>query len=146
MNFSWLEWKNTPWGKATGGQWRYALRNSIAMILALYIAFEFQMDEPYWALTSAAVVSFPTVGGVISKSIGRIIGSLLGAMGAVFIAGHCLNEPWLFTLGHRHLAWPVYLRFQPLSKQRLIRFRAGRLHGCNHCVFNRRRHGSYPNF
>ncbi|THD54594.1 FUSC family protein [Enterobacteriaceae bacterium ML5] len=98
MNFSWLEWKNTPWGKATGGQWRYALRNSIAMILALYIAFEFQMDEPYWALTSAAVVSFPTVGGVISKSIGRIIGSLLGAMGAVFIAGHCLNEPWLFTL------------------------------------------------
>lgn len=97
MNFSWLEWKNTPWGKATGGQWRYALRNSIAMILALYIAFEFQMDEPYWALTSAAVVSFPTVGGVISKSIGRIIGSLLGAVGAVFIAGHCLNEPWLFT-------------------------------------------------
>lgn len=97
MNISWLEWKNTPWGKATGGQWRYALRNSIAMILALYIAFEFQMDEPYWALTSAAVVSFPTVGGVISKSIGRIIGSLLGAMGAVFIAGHCLNEPWLFT-------------------------------------------------
>lgn len=97
MNLSWLEWKNTPWGKATGGQWRYALRNSIAMILALYIAFEFQMDEPYWALTSAAVVSFPTVGGVISKSIGRIIGSLLGAVGAVFIAGHCLNEPWLFT-------------------------------------------------
>ncbi|MFD3247866.1 FUSC family protein [Rahnella aquatilis] len=97
MNLSWLEWKNTPWGKATWGQWRYALRNSIAMILALYIAFEFQMDEPYWALTSAAVVSFPTVGGVISKSIGRIIGSLLGAMGAVFIAGHCLNEPWLFT-------------------------------------------------
>jgi uncharacterized membrane protein YccC len=97
VNISWLEWKNTPWGKATGGQWRYALRNSIAMILALYIAFEFQMDEPYWALTSAAVVSFPTVGGVISKSIGRIIGSLLGAMGAVFIAGHCLNEPWLFT-------------------------------------------------
>lgn len=97
MNLSWLEWKNTPWGKATGGQWRYALRNSIAMILALYIAFEFQMDEPYWALTSAAVVSFPTVGGVISKSIGRIIGSLLGAVGAIFIAGHCLNEPWLFT-------------------------------------------------
>ena len=79
MIFSWLEWKNTPWGKATGGQWRYALRNSIAMILSLLIAFEFQMDEPYWALTSAAVVSFPTVGGVISKSIGRIIGSLLGS-------------------------------------------------------------------
>nr|WP_232246012.1 FUSC family protein [Serratia plymuthica] len=49
-------------------------------------------------MTSAAVVSFPTVGGVISKSIGRIIGSLLGAAASVAIAGHCLNDPWLFTL------------------------------------------------
>ncbi|KAA8730089.1 FUSC family protein [Ewingella americana] len=97
MNLSWLEWKNTPWGKATGGQWRYALRNSIAMCLSLYIAFVLQLDDPYWALTSAAVVSFPTVGGVISKSIGRVIGSLLGALASVLIAGHCLNEPWLFT-------------------------------------------------
>lgn len=97
MNLSWLEWKNTPWGKATAGQWRYALRNSIAMCLSLYIAFVLQLDDPYWALTSAAVVSFPTVGGVISKSIGRVIGSLLGALASVLIAGHCLNEPWLFT-------------------------------------------------
>ena len=50
------------------------------------------------ALTSAAVVSFPTVGGVISKSIGRIFGSLMGAAASVAIAGHCLNDPWLFTL------------------------------------------------
>lgn len=86
-----------PWGKATLDQWRYALRNSIAMCLALWVAFALQLDEPYWALTSAAVVSFPTVGGVISKSIGRIIGSILGALASVLIAGHCLNDPWLFT-------------------------------------------------
>lgn len=87
-----------PWGKATGGQWRYALRNSLAMCLALWVAFVLELDEPYWALTSAAVVSFPTVGGVISKSIGRIFGSLMGAAASVAIAGHCLNDPWLFTL------------------------------------------------
>lgn len=87
-----------PWGKANGGQWRYALRNSLAMCLSLWVAFVLNLDEPYWALTSAAVVSFPTVGGVISKSIGRIIGSLLGAAASVAIAGHCLNDPWLFTL------------------------------------------------
>ncbi|CAI1507434.1 p-hydroxybenzoic acid efflux pump subunit AaeB [Serratia ficaria] len=98
MNLPFLEWSRTPWGKATGGQWRYALRNSLAMCLALWIAFVLNLDEPYWALTSAAVVSFPTVGGVISKSIGRIIGSLLGAAASVAIAGHCLNDPWLFTL------------------------------------------------
>ena len=87
-----------PWGKATGGQWRYALRNSLAMCLALWVAFVLELDEPYWALTSAAVVSFPTIGGVISKSIGRIFGSLVGAAASVAIAGHCLNDPWLFTL------------------------------------------------
>lgn len=98
MNLPFLEWSRTPWGKATGGQWRYALRNSLAMCLALWVAFVLNLDEPYWALTSAAVVSFPTVGGVISKSIGRVFGSLVGAAASVAIAGHCLNDPWLFTL------------------------------------------------
>jgi uncharacterized membrane protein YccC len=97
VNLPFLEWKRSPWGKATAGQWRYALRNTLAMCLALWVAFVLQLDEPYWALTSAAVVSFPTVGGVISKSIGRIFGSLLGAMASLLIAG-CLNDPWLFTL------------------------------------------------
>jgi len=98
VNLPFLEWSRTPWGKATGGQWRYALRNSLAMCLALWVAFVLELDEPYWALTSAAVVSFPTIGGVISKSIGRIFGSLVGAAASVAIAGHCLNDPWLFTL------------------------------------------------
>ncbi|PVZ78498.1 fusaric acid resistance protein [Serratia sp. S1B] len=98
MNLPFLEWSRLPWGKATIGQWRYALRNSLAMCLALWIAFVLQLDEPYWALTSAAVVSFPTMGGVISKSIGRVFGSLLGAMASLIIAGHCLNDPWLFAL------------------------------------------------
>lgn len=98
MNLPFLEWNRTPWGKATAGQWRYALRNSLAMCLSLWVAFVLNLDEPYWALTSAAVVSFPTVGGVISKSIGRVFGNLVGAAASVAIAGHCLNDPWLFTL------------------------------------------------
>lgn len=97
MNLSWLEWQQLPWVKATAGQWRYALRNSIAMCLALSIAYGLQLDEPYWAMTSAAVVSFPTVGGVISKSLGRIVGSMLGATAALMIVGHTLDEPWLFV-------------------------------------------------
>jgi len=98
VNLPFLEWNRTPWGKASAGQWRYALRNSLAMCLSLWVAFVLNLDEPYWALTSAAVVSFPTVGGVISKSIGRVFGSLVGAAASMAIAGHCLNDPWLFTL------------------------------------------------
>lgn len=85
-----------PWLTATRMQWRYALRNSMAMCLALTVAYYLSLDEPYWAMTSAAVVSFPTVGGVISKSLGRIAGSLLGATAAMIIAGHTLNDPWMF--------------------------------------------------
>lgn len=91
-----LSWQILPWFKASSGQWRYALRNSMAMCLALSIAYYLNLDEPYWAMTSAAVVSFPTVGGVISKSFGRIAGSLLGASAALIIAGHTLVDPWLF--------------------------------------------------
>ncbi|MDQ0629178.1 putative membrane protein YccC [Pantoea agglomerans] len=97
MNFQWLAWDQLPWIKANVGQWRYALRNAIAMCLALSIAYGLDLDEPYWAMTSAAVISFPTVGGAISKSLGRIVGSLMGASAALLIAGHTLNEPWLFT-------------------------------------------------
>ncbi len=98
MNLSWLEWQRTPWGKATSNQWRYALRNSIAMCLALTIAYVLDLDEPYWAMTSAAVVSFPTPGGVISKSLGRVVGSLVGASASLMIAGSTLNDPWFFSL------------------------------------------------
>ena len=50
-------------------------------------------------MTSAAVVSFPTVGGVISKSLGRIAGSLLGAIAAL-----------LFHLGKIDYAYAVIER------------------------------------
>lgn len=98
MKLSHLMPGHWPWFKATVAQWRYALRNTIAMCLALTFAYYLNLDEPYWAMTSAAVVSFPTVGGVISKSLGRVAGSLLGATAALIIAGHTLNEPWLFLL------------------------------------------------
>ena len=45
---------NLPWFKATAAQWRYALRNTIAMCLALTFAYYLNLDEPYWAMTSAA--------------------------------------------------------------------------------------------
>ena len=96
MNLQALTWRSLPWVKATLPQWRYALRNGIAMCLALSFAYYINLDEPYWAMTSAAVVSFPTVGGVISKSLGRIAGSLLGAAAALIIAGLTLTDPWLF--------------------------------------------------
>lgn len=97
MSFDWLDIRKTPWGRATAPQWIYALRNAIAVLLALYIGFILELDKPYWAMTSAAVVSFPTFGGVISKSLGRIVGSFIGAFASILIVGYSINEPWLFV-------------------------------------------------
>ena len=124
-------WRQTPWGKANGGQWRYALRNALAMCLSLWLAFVLQLDSPYWAMTSAAVVSFPTVGGVISKSLGQVVGSLIGAMAAVMITGLGIGDPWLFSL--LIALWlGVHLHLQPPSEQRLLRFRPGGLYRRHH--------------
>ncbi len=110
---AWL-WQNLPWVKATPAQWRYALRNGIAMCLALTVAYYLDLDEPYWAMTSAAVVSFPTVGGVISKSLGRIAGSLLGASAALIIAGQTLNDPWMFLLSMAAAGLPFVPGLAPI--------------------------------
>lgn len=107
MNASSWSLRNLPWFRATLAQWRYALRNTIAMCLALTVAYYLNLDEPYWAMTSAAVVSFPTVGGVISKSLGRIAGSLLGAIAALLLAGHTLTV--VFSIEHVGVAWLLYL-------------------------------------
>ncbi|WP_190275142.1 FUSC family protein, partial [Escherichia coli] len=51
MNASSWSLRNLPWFKATLAQWRYALRNTIAMCLALTVAYYLNLDEPYWAMT-----------------------------------------------------------------------------------------------
>ncbi len=46
MNLQTLSWRTLPWVKATRPQWRYALRNGIAMCLALSIAYRWISMNP----------------------------------------------------------------------------------------------------
>ena len=129
MNLQTLSWRALR-VKATRPQWRYALRNGIAMCLALSIAYALDLDEPYWAMTSAAVVSFPTVGGVISKSFGRIAGSLLGACAACCLPViHSTIRLFLFSISG-WLALCTGLR--PVHQQRRLCLSAGGLYLRHH--------------
>ena len=47
MNLQTLSWRALPWVKATRPQWRYALRNGIAMCLALSIAYALDLCQPF---------------------------------------------------------------------------------------------------
>ena len=57
----------------------YALRLWAAVCLALFVAFWLELDNPFWAGTSAAIVCQPQLGASLRKGWFRMIGTVIGA-------------------------------------------------------------------
>jgi uncharacterized membrane protein YccC len=57
----------------------FALRLWMAVCLALFVAFWLELDNPFWAGTSAAVVCQPQLGASLRKGWFRMIGTVIGA-------------------------------------------------------------------
>jgi uncharacterized membrane protein YccC len=57
----------------------FGVRLWASVCLALFVAFWLELDNPYWAGTSAAIVCQPYLGASLRKSRYRIIGTLVGA-------------------------------------------------------------------
>src|ERR1700749_301228 len=57
----------------------YALRLWAAVCLALFVAFWLELDNPFWAGTSAAIVCQPQLGAALRKGWFRMIGTVIGA-------------------------------------------------------------------
>jgi uncharacterized membrane protein YccC len=57
----------------------FGLRLWIAVCLALYIAFWIQLDNAFWAGTSAAIVCQPSLGASLRKGWFRMVGTAVGA-------------------------------------------------------------------
>ena len=64
---------------AAGPPLLFALRLWASVCLALYIAFWLQLDNPFWAGTSAAIVCQPQLGAALRKGWFRMIGTVIGA-------------------------------------------------------------------
>jgi uncharacterized membrane protein YccC len=65
----------------------FGLRLWASVALALLVAFWLQMDNPFWAGTSAAIVCQPSLGASLRKASFRLIGTMLGAVAVVgFVA------------------------------------------------------------
>src|SRR5258705_13837011 len=56
-----------------------------SVCLALYIAFWLQLDNAYWAGTTAALVCQPHLGASLRKGWFRTIGTLVGAIAIVVL-------------------------------------------------------------
>ncbi|MGM8932670.1 FUSC family protein [Salinicola halophyticus] len=65
---------------------KFAIKTTLAMMIALYLALWFNLDRPYWALISAAFLQIrPMSGMVIEKGICQISGTLIGATAGIII-------------------------------------------------------------
>ncbi|MBE7203575.1 MAG: FUSC family protein, partial [Parafilimonas terrae] len=71
--------------------WLFGLRTWIAMVLALYVAFWLQLDGASSAATCVAILSLPTRGQAVQKAIYRLVGTVVGVVASIAIAG-LLNE------------------------------------------------------
>ncbi|HEY2532006.1 MAG TPA: FUSC family protein, partial [Xanthobacteraceae bacterium] len=63
----------------------FGLRLWASVCLALYVAFWLQLDNAYWAGTSAAIVCQPRLGASMRKAWFRMIGTLAGAVAIVLL-------------------------------------------------------------
>jgi len=65
----------------------YALRLWAAVCLALFVAFWLELDNPFWAGTSAAIVCQLQLGASLRKGWFRMIGTVVGATMIVVLTG-----------------------------------------------------------
>ncbi|WP_175882845.1 FUSC family protein [Burkholderia sp. BCC0044] len=78
------------------GALAFALRNTAASLLALYIAFRMNLDDPKWAASTVWIVAQGSRGMGLSKSQYRILGTAIGAAVALALTGAFAQTPELF--------------------------------------------------
>src|SRR6202048_5163142 len=71
--------------RAVGPPLLFGLRLWASVCLALYVAFWLELDNAYWAGTSAAIVCQPHLGASLRKGWFRMIGTVVGAVVIVLL-------------------------------------------------------------
>jgi uncharacterized membrane protein YccC len=74
----------------------FAAKTTASALIALLIAFTFDLDQPQWALLTVFIVAQPQSGLVFAKSFYRIIGTLIGACVALLLVALFAQERVLF--------------------------------------------------
>ena len=78
----------------------FAAKTTASGLIALLVAFTFNLDQPYWALLTVFIVSQPRQSGlVLAKSFYRIIGTVIGAAVALVLVALVAQERVLFLGG-----------------------------------------------
>jgi Fusaric acid resistance protein family len=86
----------------------FGLRMAASVTLALYVAFAVPLDNAFWAATSAAVVCQPSLGASLRKGHFRLIGTVIGALTIVTVAGLWLRRTCCGMCGIRPCLVPRF--------------------------------------
>ena len=76
----------------------FALKCFAGAMAALYISLWLGLDAPYWALATSYIVALPFAGGMLSKSLYRILGTFIGGAAAVAMVPNLVDAPVLLCL------------------------------------------------
>ncbi|HET6306707.1 MAG TPA: FUSC family protein [Rhodopila sp.] len=84
--------------------WRHALLFGLrvwgAVVLTLYVVYWLELDNAYWAGTTAAIVCQPSLGASLRKASFRMVGTVVGGV-AIVVLTACLPQsrgPFLLCL------------------------------------------------
>jgi len=76
----------------------FSVRTYLASMMALGIAFELQLESPYWAWVTVWIVSQGTPGVTMSKGLYRAVGTIMGSISAIVLIALFAQTPELFIV------------------------------------------------
>jgi uncharacterized membrane protein YccC len=82
----------------TGRTFAFVLANTVAVMVALYLAFASDLERPYWAMFTVFIVAKPITGAVRSKAAFRFLGTVAGAAMALLLVPPLVHAPVLLCL------------------------------------------------
>jgi uncharacterized membrane protein YccC len=77
----------------------FSAKTFLAATIALWIALEFDLPRPYWALATVYILAQPLAGAVTSKALYRFAGTIAGAAVAVLLVPNLVPAPELLCVG-----------------------------------------------
>ena len=85
--------------RAAGPPLLFGLRLWGSVCLALYVTYWLELDNPYWAGTTAAIVCQPHLGASLRKGWFRLIGTVIGAVAIVVLTACFPQDRAPFLIG-----------------------------------------------
>lgn len=93
-----VRWLQAAWA-ATRSPLVFGIRLWVSVCLSLYIAFWLELDNPYWAGTTAALVCQPHLGASLRKGWYRMIGTIVGGIAIVVLTACFPQDRIAFLAG-----------------------------------------------